>query len=175
MQWRGAATDHSIVGPESVWLCAAGTRRQGDSDEFCTAFTRDVARTGAEPWLPTSEDHLVAAIDEKILRLDAWKLQVHCGALALRSEVLTEPGETKTLRFLAPSRGGNAAAVGEFSLSSESVDIDGIELTEVFLSARILDRANTLAGDVAIQLVASFNVVYRIWVSVSSEMATVTA
>lgn len=152
MRWRGAATDHSIVGSGAVWLCAAGIRRQGDGDDFYNSFTRNVSRAGPEPWLPSAEDRMVAKIDEKVLALDAWKLQIHCCALALLAEATDSPGETSTVEFPAPSRGRSANAVGRLTLSVESVDIDGVNLDEVFLTVTILNREQVKAVDVAAQI-----------------------
>lgn len=151
-RWRGAATDHSLVGPNAVWLCAAGLRRSGDADDFYVAFMRDVGRTGPEPWLPTAEDVLVGKIDEKVLAFDAWKLQVHCSTLALLAEALSEPGKTFCVQITSPSLGSNKSAIGELTISTESVDVDGHELWEVFLTAKILDRGKLPAIDVAAQI-----------------------
>lgn len=151
-RWRGAATDHSVVGPSAVWLCAAGIRRQGDADDFYAAFMRDVTRSGPHPWLPSAEDLLAGKVDDKILALDAWKLQIHCGALALLAEAVQSPGETSTLEFPAPSRASSKAAIGQISMSIESVDVDGVELGEVFLLASILNRKQIQAVDLAVQI-----------------------
>ncbi|WP_183164545.1 DUF3039 domain-containing protein [Arthrobacter oryzae] len=151
-RWRGAATDHSAVGPSTVWLCAAGVRRQGDTDDFYAAFMRDVTRSGPQPWLPTDEDLLAGKVDDKILALDAWKLQIHCSALALLAEALQSPGETYTVEFPAPSRGSLKAPIGQLSMGIESVDVDGTELGEVFLVASILNRKQIKAVDVAVQI-----------------------
>ncbi len=152
MQWRGAATDHAMVGNNEVWLCAAGIRRKGDSDDFYKAFMRDVKRAGSGPWLPAAEDRLLVKIDEKVSALDAWKMQIHCCTLALLLEAERHPGETVTVRFPAPSRGVDTPAVGEISLSVDSVDVDGTRLTEAFLAAKILDRSKVTAVDVAVQI-----------------------
>lgn len=151
-RWRGAATDHSTVGTSTVWLCAAGVRRQGDTDDFYAAFMRDVTRSGPQPWLPTEEDFLAGKVDDKILALDAWKLQIHCGALALLAESFQSPSETFTLEFPAPSRTPSRAAIGKLSMSIESVDVDGVELGEVFLVASVLDRKQIKAVDLAVQV-----------------------
>lgn len=151
-RWRGAATDHSTVGTSTVWLCAAGVRRQGDTDDFYAAFMRDVTRSGPQPWLPTEEDLLAGKVEDKILALDAWKLQIHCGALALLAESLQSPSETFTLEFPAPSRTSSRAAIGKLSMSIESVDVDGVELGEVFLVASVLDRKQIKAVDLAVQI-----------------------
>lgn len=151
-QWRGAATDHSIVGSDSVWLCAAGIRRDGDTSDFYTAFMRGIARTGPEPYLPTAEDSLVGEIDEKITAIDTWKMQIHCSALALLAEGRGKFSETFNLQFPGPSRGSNKRSIGELSMSIEAVDIDGEELCEVFLVAKILDQSQVKAVDVACQI-----------------------
>jgi hypothetical protein len=151
-RWRGAATDHSVVGPSTVWLCAAGIRRQGDADDFYAAFLRAVTRSGPQPWLPTNEDVLAGKVDEKILAIDAWKLQIHCSALALLSEALRNPGEPSTVQFPAPSRSSSKDAIGQLSISIESVDVAGVELAEVFLVASVLDRGQIKAVDVAVQI-----------------------
>lgn len=152
MQWRGAATDHSIVGDSAVWLCAGGTRRQGDRDDFYAGFMRDVTREGPGRWLPGDEDRLAVMIDEKILSLDAWKLQVHCVTLALLAEALKRPGETIKVPFSGPSRILSTDVIGELSLSAESVDVDGIAVTEVFLVTKIRERGSIVAVDVATQI-----------------------
>lgn len=151
-QWRGAATDHSMVGADSVWLCAAGTRRDGDGGDFYKAFMRNVGRTGPTPYLPTTEDHLIGEIDEKITAFDAWKLQIHCSALALLAEGCLKSDETHSIQFTGPSRMSNKAFIGEFSVSIEVVNVEGIELCEVFLVATILDRSHIKEVDVACQI-----------------------
>lgn len=151
-RWRGAAIDHSVVGPDAVWLCAAGIRREGDGDDFYSAFMRNVRRAGPDQWLPSAEDVLAATVDEKISALDSWKLQVHCAALALLTEALDNPGQEFSVMFPAPSRRNIESAIGQLSLSLESIDVDGQELVEVFLTAKILDRAQLKAVDVAVQI-----------------------
>lgn len=113
---------------------------------------RDVTRSGPQPWLPTEEDFLAGKVDDKILALDAWKLQIHCGALALLAESFQSPSETFTLEFPAPSRTPSRAAIGKLSMSIESVDVDGVELGEVFLVASVLDRKQIKAVDLAVQV-----------------------
>lgn len=151
-RWRGAATDHSMVGVDQVWLCAAGIRRDGDTDDFYTAFMRDVGRIGPQRWLPSAEDHLAGKIDEKILALDAWKLQVHCSTLALLAEALGSPSKSFKVKFPVPARSTSGTAIGELKLSCVSVDIDGTEIWEAFLVAKVLDRSQIKAVDVAFQI-----------------------
>lgn len=151
-RWRGAATDHSVVGENAVWLCAAGIRRQGDADDFYAAFMRDINRAGPEPWLPAQEDHLAGKVDAKVLAFDAWKLQIHCSALAVLAEALENPGETYSVEFPAPSRSSSGDSVGKLSMSVESVDVDGMELGEVFLIGSILNREQVVAVDLAVQI-----------------------
>jgi len=151
-RWRGAATDHSAGGPDMVWLCAAGIRRAGDTDDFYQAFMRDVKRIGPQAFLPADEDYLLQKIDEKILALDIWKAKVHCAILALLGEARSSAGETHVMQFSAPSRKPSNRAIGELALSVEAIDVDGEEMCEVFLSAKILDRDQIQSVDVAVQI-----------------------
>lgn len=152
MQWRGAATDHSLVGMDSVWLCAAGIRRQGNSDDFYKSFLRGVQRLGPEPWLPGLEDREALRVDKKVLAFDAWKLQIHSGVLALLTEALDNPGSTSILSFPKPALGVGLEQIGAIELSAERVSIDGDELTEVFLVGTITDRAQVKSVDLAVQI-----------------------
>lgn len=152
MQWRGAATDHSLVGTDSVWLCAAGIRRQGNSDDFYKSFLRDVQRVGPEPWLPSLEDREAERIDNKVLEFDAWKLQIHSGVLVLLTEALASPGCTSSMSFPKPALGVGQKKIGTIELSADRVSIDGEELTEVFLVGTILDRAQVKSVDLAVQI-----------------------
>ncbi|MDN5754470.1 MAG: DUF3039 domain-containing protein [Arthrobacter sp.] len=155
-QWRGAATDHSMVGEDLVWLCAAGIRRAGDKSDFYTKFMRDVERTGPKPYLPAEEDSLLGEIDEKITAQDAWRTQIHSSALALLAEVREDPGETRSFQFHAASRksisaGSSEKPIGEICLAVDAVNMEGTELCEVFLVAKVLDSSQLLQVDVACQ------------------------
>lgn len=151
-QWRGASTDHGVVGENAVWLCAAGMRRSGNDNDFYTAFLRDVRRVGPARWLPTTEDREVIRIEEKILALDAWKIQVHCGALALLGEALAEEGVARTFRFPAPALGVETEAIGEMTLRVDVVQSEHEELVEAFLTAKILENSQRHAVDIAMQI-----------------------
>lgn len=152
MQWRGAATDHSTVGSDAVWLCAAGIRRSGSRDDFYAVFLRDIGRAGAESLLPQIEDREVERIDGNVLALDAWKLQVHCGILGLLAGSIKQPGTTHTFQFPKPALGAGLPAIGKLTLSVEVIESDGSELVEGFLNAVVLDYANVKAVDVATQI-----------------------
>lgn len=150
-QWRGAATDHSIVSADSVWLCAAGIRRSGDNSDFYKSFTRHVKNSGVDSYLPTKEDELLIELDEKATAYDAWVLQIHCSALALLAESRRRVGETISMTFSKPSRSGTKKTIGEISLSIMRVTEDDVDLDEVFLVAKILDHEEIASVDLACQ------------------------
>lgn len=150
-QWRGAATDHSSITTDSVWLCAAGIRRKGDNSDFYTSFTRHIKNSGIETYLPAREDELLLEIDAKTTVYDAWILQIHCSALALLAESRRRVGETIKVEITSPSRTSANKTIGELSSFITRVEEDGVILDEVFLVATILDRSEVMAVDIAFQ------------------------
>lgn len=156
-QWRGAATDHSKVTSDSVWLCAAGIRRDGDISDFYKSFTRRVKNSGVDSYLPTDADDLLLELDDKATSFDAWVLQIHCSTLALLAESRRRVGETVTMQFPRPSRHSENKPssrsanepIGEISLSITRIYEDGAELDEVFLVAKILNQAEVTSVDLA--------------------------
>ena len=158
-QWRGAATNHSIIydkyptlGDETMWLCAAGLRRDGDRSDFYKKFMADVRRQGPETFLPSGEDFTYHEIDEKCSVFDSWKLQLHCGTLILLSESLVRKGATKSFEIVKVSRFDDRHVIGKLELSVEIVHVDNKALYEAFLVARVQDRAFIKEVDVACQI-----------------------
>lgn len=155
-RWRGAATTHSMVGEDTAWLCAAGIRRSHDNSDFYKKFMRDVERNGPKPYLPAAEDLLIVEIDEKITALDAWKMQIHTSVLALLAEARENLGTTHSSQFHASSRkpisaGSSKNPIGEISLAVDTENIEGTELFEAFLVAKVLDNSEIQQIDVACQ------------------------
>lgn len=153
-QWRGAATDHSSVSSDSVWLCSAGIRRDGDRSDFYRSFTKQVKKTGTSSFLPAKTDMLLLEIDERVTAKDAWILQIHCSTLALLAEARRHVGTTVTMEFSKPSRFSENEPIGKISVSiEERLKEDDAELDEVFLVATILNEAELdsvkLAGQYA--------------------------
>lgn len=65
------------------WLCAAGLRRAGDSDDFYRSFMEDVGRSGerAAGFLPTEDDRRRLSLERGRARRKQWEHEVFIVAL----------------------------------------------------------------------------------------------
>lgn len=132
------------------WLCAAGTRREGEIDDFYAWFEGQSA-SGSQVFLPTEEDR-------KRLRLE----RVH----AADAERLVELGTRVAEALATAARAGEVTKVAlPTSLDPETLEFrDGaslvLELTpgdagtvgEITLSLEVSDYATTQYGDVILEV-----------------------
>ncbi|MDN3310431.1 DUF3039 domain-containing protein [Microbacterium oryzae] len=87
-RWRGAAVILADEdGVETVWLGAAGYHRAGSPEDFYARFSVDCA-AGSDGFLPREEDRVLRAVENKVARLGAWKLQLHLTSLLLLHSAL---------------------------------------------------------------------------------------
>ena len=100
-RWRGAAVLLEQDGVETAWLGAAGYHRKGSPEDFYEVFARR-CRTGSDSFLPATEDFKVRAVEVKVARHDAWKLQLHLTTLALLAVALNSPEKTCSVTVLSP-------------------------------------------------------------------------
>ncbi|MDQ1074807.1 MULTISPECIES: DUF3039 domain-containing protein [Microbacterium] len=101
-RWRGAAVIIEKAGVKTAWLGAAGYHRAGSPEDFYTEFARR-CRGGSDGFLPQAEDFKVEAVEDKISRRDAWKLQLHLTALVLLNTALNDPENSYDVIVLSPS------------------------------------------------------------------------
>lgn len=101
-RWRGAAIVLPGDDVETVWLGAAGYHRAGSPEDFYQTFARR-CQGGSEPFLPAAEDFKLLAVEDKVARFDAWKLQLHLSALVLLANALDDPESTYNVTVYSPN------------------------------------------------------------------------
>jgi hypothetical protein len=160
-RWRGAATDHSIVGPSAAWLCAGGLRAGGDIRDFYTANAAALENE-AERFLPDDRDRELLRVDQKVTRFDAWKLQVICTVLLLFADASRTGERSGAARLLDPS---GEHEIAELMVSTETITEDGDTLTEVELDIRLLDHSHAKAVQLVSEIArAAVNDTAETWV-----------
>lgn len=129
-RWRGAAVlDVTKDGSETVWLGAAGYRREGSKDDFYAWFSAECADS-SDVFMPAGEDRVLERVDKKISLLDAWKLQTHLAALALLAAA-AESGSAGPLQVLKPD--DTEVALLQLHIEIETIRVDTDTLTEATL------------------------------------------
>lgn len=151
-RWRGAATDHAMVGNDQVWLCAGGKRAAGDDRDFYTQFTRAASTPKLQEYLPSPADRLIETVDLKITKLDTWKHQVACATLALLGQSLHSIIDLEPIAVHAVTRGSDETAIGTIALAIDRVLVDDTEIIEVVLTARPSNPRHIVQFDVAVQI-----------------------
>lgn len=160
-RWRGAATDHSIVGPDAAWLCAGGLRAGGDVRDFYNANAAALENE-AQRFLPDDRDRELIRVDQKVTRLDAWKLQVICTVLLLFADAARTGGPSGAARLLDPN---GEQEIAELMISTETITEDGDTLTEVELDIRLLDHSQSRAVQLVSEIArAAVNDTAEAWV-----------
>ncbi|WP_237584012.1 DUF3039 domain-containing protein [Clavibacter phaseoli] len=156
-RWRGAATDHSLVGTDQVWLCGAGIRAAGEDRDFYSSFMQTITRSGPEAFLPNAEDKLLQKIDKQVSSLDGWKVSLHGAILVLLSTCVDALAHgydacagPVDIPSSDPERPDDVVARVELSISRETVGDE--DLIEAFLTVAVVDRADVLEADLASQL-----------------------
>lgn len=144
-RWRGAAVIIGEGGVETAWLGAAGYHRAGSPEDFYADFARR-CRGGSDDFLPQAEDLKVRAVEDKIARRDAWKLQLHLTALALLNTALNDPENSYNVIVHSPS-GGELLTLAMMVVHT---DVDGTIAHELVVeiipadweSPRLCDQAS---------------------------------
>ena len=159
-RWRGAATDHSLVGSDVAWLCAGGIRADGDGRDFYAMHAAALAREPAR-FLPSHEDRQLARIDENVSQFDAWKVQVAFSTLLLFAEAQQLQRRSGPVTITDPSGDRQVARIW---VEVESIS-DGEEvLVEVQLEMEEITREHAKIVQLATQLArASLNDVAEEW------------
>jgi len=146
-RWRGAAVIIDESGEETAWLGAAGYHRAGSPEDFYAQFARR-CHGGSDDFLPQAEDLKVRAVEDKMARRDAWKLQLHLTTLALLNTALNDPENTYNIIVRSPSR----AELLTLSMTVVHTDVDGTLARELVVeivpmdweSPRLCDEASIL-------------------------------
>ena len=127
-RWRGAAVVLEEDGVETAWLGAAGYHRAGSPEDFYEEFARRCS-SGSEGFLPTSEDLKVRTVEIKVMRLDAWKLQLHLTALALLDTALNDPENVYNTAVLSP----DSTELLTLTMVIVQTDVDGTTTNELIV------------------------------------------
>lgn len=118
-RWRGAAVLTDEDGEEIAWLGAAGYHRAGSPEDFYAEFAR-LCHSGSDGFLPQAEDQKVRAVESKMSRRDAWKLQLHMTTLALLNTAINDPENTYEVAVHSPS----SAELLTLSMTVVHTDVD---------------------------------------------------
>jgi hypothetical protein len=156
-RWRGAATDHSVVGEGNVWLCAAGLRAAGEKRDFYATFMRNIDQSGVNKYLPSESDQVLLDLDKRVHEFDTWKTRVHITALLMLAKCKSAgqvPSEVDNsdVPLYAIGKGHDSEPIASLSVSLWTATVEGDELNEVFLVAKILDGAKVKQTDLAVQI-----------------------
>jgi hypothetical protein len=146
-RWRGAAIEIPAADSQmdTIWLGAAGYRRDGSPDDFYAWFSSKCG-TNSDSFLPTPGDLKLFAIDREIAKIDAWKVQIHVSTLVLLANVADGHG-TGPMVFSHHTDLDTPLLELSISIATESVGDEAIQ--EVIISVRTLSRVYDKAVDVA--------------------------
>lgn len=158
-RWRGAAVVLEEDGVETAWLGAAGYHRAGSPEDFYAEFARN-CHSGSAEFLPAAEDHKVRAVEDKMARRDAWKLQVHLTALALLNTALDDPENTYDVKVLSPS----STELLTLSMMVVHTDVDGTTAHELVVEVTPADwESPRLCEQASIIIRSAIEPQYEAW------------
>jgi hypothetical protein len=139
-RWRGAATDHAVVGPNEAWLCAAGIRAGGEKTrDFYNVFMSSVGR-GA-PYLPTEADRAVVRVARKLDVLSAWRLQVYTSVLVKVHAAHRHENDGVPVEIPVPSTTPNRSVLATIIVDVDIVEEGDERVVECSLTMRPIDHA----------------------------------
>lgn len=113
-RWRAAVWEDA---EGTAWVCAAGLRREGDSDDFYEEFSR-ACESGSDAYLPNDSDRQLKRRDESHARVAEWEQLI---VSQTRSSVL-EAKATGASRFEVHTLGDATATCGTVDVSVEIED-----------------------------------------------------
>lgn len=125
-RWRGAAVIVEKDGVETAWLGAAGYHRKGSPEDFYEEFSRR-CQSGSDDFLPAAEDLKLRAVEVKVARHDAWKLQLHLTALALLTAAVNDPENIYDTTVLSP----DSTELLNLSMVVVTTDVEGTTAHEL--------------------------------------------
>lgn len=139
-RWRGAATDHAVVGADEAWLCAAGIRAAGEKTrDFYKVFMAAVGR-GAS-YLPTEADRAVARVATKLDVLSAWRLQVYTSVLVKVHAAHRHEDDGVPVEIPVPSTKPNSPVLATIVVDVDIVEEGNERLVECSLTLQPVDHA----------------------------------
>lgn len=127
-RWRGAAVVLTADEEETAWLGAAGYHREGSPEDFYEEFGGR-CRSGSDAFLPADEDITLRRVEQKVARLDAWKLQLHLTALVLLDGAVINPENTFNTTVLAP----DSTELLTLSMTVVHTDVEGTTARELIV------------------------------------------